>query len=476
MKTVFNNPPAHEAIDPYKILYNIGAMMDLPTGSYVRGVKGENILNGGFGALVAMVGRPNFFKSTIEHYMTLSAASRIAASGYAPYINTYDTEMNIHLDRLLIFSRRFKEFKDIDIIEAGIWKITDSTKHLGDEWYRILKDFLKSDKIKNKRQYIKDTPFIDKKGQVIKAMIPTFSEVDSLTKFVTADVEEISNKNAIGESGGNMIFARASLGKARLLMELPAVCNAASHYTIVTSHVSDISSMGATPNQPPQKKLQHMRQGEKIKGVPDDFLFLTNSLWQATNSTVLMNAARTGPEFPRTRETQEESPADLNKVTLKLLRNKSGPSGYVMDILVSQIEGVLPTLSEFFFIKENGRFGLEGSNTNYHLALLPEVSLQRTTVRENIDNNEKLRRAIKITADILQIKQLYPSLPFEIPDLKVLREKLDKQYGWDLLLNTRDFWTFDQYENAVPFLSSMDILEMYYDLYVPYFLRDKKGK
>ena len=61
MKTVFNNPPAHEAIDPYKILYNIGAMMDLPTGSYGRGVKGENILNGGFGALISMVGRPIFF-------------------------------------------------------------------------------------------------------------------------------------------------------------------------------------------------------------------------------------------------------------------------------------------------------------------------------------------------------------------------------------------------------------------------------
>lgn len=474
LKQMFTVTPAHETIDPYKILYNIGMLMDLPTGNYVRGQKGENILNGGFGALVAIVGRPNFFKSTIEHFMTLSAASRIAASGYAPYINTYDTEMNIHLSRLLYMSQKFPEFAGQDIIESGIWKITDSTKHLGNEWYKLLREWLRNEKIKNKKNYVIDTPFVDKKGAVIKTIFPTFSEVDSLTKFITSDVDEISTKNEIGDSGGNMVFARAGLGKARLLMELPAICNAAGHYTIVTSHVGDMNMMGMQPHQQPQKKLQHMRTGEKIKGAPDDFFFLTNSLWQATSSTLLLNAARTGPEFPRTRDQQEDSTTDLNKVTLKLLRNKSGPSGYTMDLLVSQTEGVLTSLSEFYFIKENDRFGLEGNNTNYHLALLPEVNIQRTTVRELLDTNEKLRRAVKMTADLLQIKQLYTQLPFEIPDMKLLREKLDQEYGWDTLLNTRDYWTFNQYEHPVPFLSAMDLLEMYHGLYKPWWFKKKE--
>lgn len=474
-KNLFTVKPPHESIDPYKILYNIGCLMDLPTGNYVKGAKGENIVNGGFGALIAMVGRPNVFKSTIAHFMTLSAASRIMSGGYAPYINTYDTETNIHISRLSALAKRFKQFANIDIIEEGYWKITDNVKHLGDEWYKILKDWLRGEKIKNKKAYTLKTPFIDKKGEPIYAVFPSFSQIDSLTKFTTADVEDIGNKNKLGEGGGNMVFARAGLGKARLLMELPAVCNAAAHYTITTAHVGEINTMGMQPHEKPQKKLQHMRANERIKGVPDDFLFLTNSLWQAMSCTIFFNNGTKTPEYPRTREEKDVESADLNKVTMKLLRNKSGPSGYTFDLLVSQTEGVLDTLSEFHFIKENDRFGLEGNNTNYHLSLLPDVNITRTTVRELIDGSEDFRRCVKMTADILQIKHFYPDLPFEIPDLKDLREKLDKEYGWDVLMNTRDYWTYNQYEHETPFLSAMDMLEMYHGLYVPYWFK-KKGK
>lgn len=479
IKNLFATKPDHESIDPYKILYNIGCLMDLPTGSYVRGMKGENIINGGFGALIAMVGRPNVFKSTIMHFMTLSTASKIMSGGYAPYINTYDSEMNIHISRLLGLAKRFKEFVNIDLIEDGIWKITDAVKHLGDEWYKKMKDWLRNEKIKNRKNYLLKTPFIDKKGEAITTIFPTFSQIDSLTKFVTADVEEIGNKNDLGTSGGNMIFARQGLGKARLLMELPGVCNAGAHYTICTAHVGEINMMGMQPHQQPQKKLQHMRQGEKIKGAPDDFFFLTNSLWQAMSSTVFFNNGTKCPEYPRTRDQKDLESVDLNKVTMKLLRNKSGPSGYTFDILVSQTDGVLDSLSEFHFIKENDRFGLDGNNTNYHLAILPDVNIQRTTIREMLHGegaNEKLRRAVKITADILQIKQLYPDLPFAIPDMKDLHAKLEKEYGWDILFATRDYWTFNQYEHEVPFLSAMDILEMYYDKYVPYWYKKKKGE
>ena len=479
IKNLLTTKPAHESIDPYKILYNIGCLMDLPTGQYVRGMRGENIINGGFGALIAMVGRPNVFKSTIMHYMTLSAASKIMSGDYAPYINTYDTEMNIHTSRLLSFAKRFKEFVNIDIIEEGMWKITDAVKHLGDEWYKIMKDYLRDTKIKNKKNLILKTPFIDKKGEAIMTVFPTFGQIDSLTKFITSDVDDIGNKNKLGEGGGNMVFARAGLGKARMLMELPGVCNAAAHYTICTAHVGEINTMGQQPHERPQKKLQHQRANERIKGVPDDFLFLTNSLWQAWSSTIFFNSGTKCPEYPRTREEKDIESVDLNKVTMKLLRNKSGASGYTFDLIVSQTEGVLDTLSEFNFIKDNDRFGLEGNNTNYHLALLPDVNITRTTIREMLhgeEANEKLRRAVKITADILQIKQLYPDLPFTIPDMKDLHAKLEKEYGWDVLFNTRDYWTFNHYEHEVPFLSAMDILEMYYDRYKPYWISSEKVK
>lgn len=470
MQNIFASKPAFTPIDAYKVLYNVGCLMDLPTGFYVKGMRGENIVNGGLGSLVAIVGKPNVFKSTIAHYMTLSAASKIAASGYSPYINTYDTEMNIHPDRMRYFAKQFPEFGSTDLIDEGIWNITDSTKHLGNEWFKVLKDFLRGEKIKNAKKYTMTTPFLGRDGKPIETMFPTFGEVDSLSKFVTADVEEMQNKNQIGDSGGNTIFMRAGLAKARLIMELPVLCNGAAHYTVATAHVGQENTMGVPQHQQPTKKLQHMRQGEKIKGAPDDFFFLTNSLWQAVSSTLCIVKETKADLYPRTRAQADEVTTDLNVVTLKLLRNKSGPSGYSVPIIVSQTEGVLPTLTEFHFIKENDRFGLDGNNTSYRLTLYPKTTLMRTTVRECIDADPLLRRAIKITADLLQIKELYKELPLKVPPLQELYDKLEKQYGWDKLLNTRDYWTFDQYENKVPFLSTLDILEMYYDRYTPYFL------
>lgn len=477
MQQLFKKRPEFTEIDPYKISYNIGCLMDIPTGKYVKGLKGENILNGGLSLITAIAGKGNTFKSTIEHYMILSAASKVAASGITPYINTYDTEMNINLDRLLTFASRFPEFQNVDLHHEKIWSVTDKTNHLGNEWYKILKEFLKNEKLKNKKEYTFETPFIDKDGKPIQVLFPTFGEIDSISEFETADIEDIQDKNQLGESGGNTIHMRLGLAKTRLLMELPSLCNVASHYLILTAHVGAEIPMQQGPYAVPTKKLQHMKMGEKIKGVTDKFFFLPNCVWQTVSSTLLNNQSTKGPEFPKHRGFNEENSTDLNIVTLKQLRNKSGPSGFSVEIIVSQTEGVLPSLTEFYYIKENDRFGLEGNNTSYNLILYPEVKLSRTTVRESIDNDELLRRAIKITADLLQIKTYIKTLPYEIPDLKQLYDKLDKKYGWKTLLQTRDFWTFNNYEHKVPFLSTLDILEMYYDKYEPYWLKSpKKGK
>lgn len=474
MQMLFTKKPAFVEVDPYKFSYNIGCLMDIPTGKYVKGQKGENILNGGLSLLTAIAGKGNTFKSTIEHYMMLSAASKVASSGIMPYMNTYDTEMNIDLDRLLSFANRFPEFENIDLHKEGTWSVTDKTNHIGNEWYKLLKDFLKNEKLKNKKDYTFETPFVNKDGKPLKTLFPTFGEIDSISEFETSDIGEIQDKNQLGDSGGNTIHMRMGLAKTRLLMELPGLCNSAAHYMILTAHVGAEIPMQQGPYAVPTKKLQHMKMGDKIKGVTDKFFFLPNSVWQTMSSTNLNNQNTKGPEYPKTRTQPDEGSQDLNIVTIKQLRNKTGPSGFTLELIISQTEGVLPSLTEFHYIKENGRFGLEGNNVNYNLTLYPDAKLQRTTIREQIDTDPLLRRAIKITSDLLQIKTYYKTLPLEIPDLKDLYEKLDKKYGWKTILETRDYWTFNHYTHKVPFLSTLDILEMYYDIYSPYFLQESK--
>ena len=470
MKSLFTVKPEFKEVDPFKIQYNLGALLDIPTGKYVRGRKGENILNAGLPLLTAVTGKGNTFKSTISHYMILSAASKVAESDILPYINTYDTEMNIQIERLKDFAKTFPAFRNIDLFKEGVWSVTDKSHHTGNEWYKLLKEFLKNEKIKNNKKYTFETPFKGIDDKPIYTVFPTFGQIDSISEFETADIEEIQDKAELGDSAGNTIHMRLGLVKTRLLMELPTICNQAAHYMVLTAHVGTEIPMQQGPYAIPTKKLQHMKAGEKIKGVSDKFFFLPNIVWQTVNASTLINQNTKGPEYPKTREDKDDNPYDLNIVSLKLLRNKSGPSGVTIDLIVSQRDGVLPSLSEFHFIKENGRFGLEGNNVHYNLVLYPEVKLSRTTVRELIDKDPLLRRAIKITADLLQIKMFYRNLEFDIPTIEEFYTKLNKEYGMKKLLETRDYWTFNQYDHKVPFLSTFDLLEMYYGKYKPYWL------
>ena len=474
MKVLFKNKPAFTQVDPCKVFYNTGALMDIPTGKYVRGMKGESIMNGGLSVFGAVMGKPNTYKTKIARFMMLSAASKVASSGIFPYLNTYDTEVNVDVEHCLSLAHRFESFKGHDLCADGVWSITDKTHHMGNEWFKLMKDFLRNEKIKNKKDYIFDTPFLDKDGKAIKTIFPSFGDLDSVSEFSTSDIEDIQNKNELGDSAGNTIHMRSGLAKTRLLMEIPGVCNAASHYIIMTAHIGKEIPMGQGPYVVPTKQLPHMKAGEVVKGVAGKFLFLTNLLWQTVSSSTLNNQTTKGPEFPKTRDRVDEGSFDLNVVTIKLVRNKSGASGYSFDLIVSQTEGVLPTLTEFYYVKENGRYGMDGNDRNYAMTLYPEVSLSRTTVREKIDNDPLLCRAIKITADLLQIKQFYKEFPLEIPEVKDLYEKIGKKYDWKQLLATRDYWTFNHYEHPVPFLSTMDLIEIYHDMYTPYWLTGKK--
>jgi hypothetical protein len=472
MDMVFKNKPAFKEIDSVKLMYNVGALLDIPTGKYILGIHGESILNGGLGVLTAIAGRGNTYKSTIAHYMMFSAANAVAASGYSPYMSLYDTEMSISPDRLKDLSSRFDHFKDTDIIADKLLSITDKTMHMGNEWYEILKTFLKGDKLKNKKDYMIATPFTDPEGKIINTVFPTFGEIDSISEFETADIQEIQNKNELGDSGGNTIHMRLGLAKTRLLMELPSLCNSSGHYMLMTAHLGTDMNIGGGPHSMPTKKLQHMKMGDKIKGVTDKFFFLPNLFWQTLGLIPLTNKDTKGPEFPKVPAAGETENNDLNLVTVRQLRNKSGPSGVNIDIIVSQTEGVLPSLTEFYYLKENGRFGLEGSNVSYSLALLPDVKLSRTTVRQAIDTNPLLRRAIKITADLLQMKQLWRHLDLNIPEPKELYDKLKETYDWNVLLDTRDWWTFKNDTADKNFLSTMDLVNMYHGRYIPFWMKD----
>ena len=458
-----------------KILINIGATLDIPTGFYVTGKHGESILLGGLGNLTGMTGIGNSFKSTIMHYMTLSAASRIMLGVDISSIQTYDTEMNIHLERLRELSHRHEAFKESDILSDGLWTITDKSIYYGNEWFEKLKEYLKTKK-DNSSKLTFDTPFLDRDGSsLMKVLVPTFGQVDSFSEFETSDVAKIMDENELGESGGNTIHMRQGLAKTRFLMEMPALGASANHFTLLSAHLGKDMAIASGPYAPPPtKKLQHMSQGDKIKGVTDKFFFLTNNFFQTKSVTKLINQGTKGPEYPRDSDDNAAGDTDLNLVAMILLRGKSGPSGTVFELVVSQTEGVLPSLTEFNFIKNNDRFGINGTLVNYSLDIYPDCKLSRTTVRGKIDNDVKLVRALNITSELCQMHQHYRAL--NLCTAKELYDKIKEQgYDWDFILSeTRGWWTLNNDTASKYFLSTLDLVKMAKGQYHPYWLEDDK--
>ena len=110
-----------------KIYIPVGCLMDIPTASIIKGAKGETIFNGGLGQVIGVVGAGNNFKSTLIHYMTLSAASKIAEATKT-YILTYDTEVNISFDRLERFASEFPSLGEQPILGSDpMWAIMDKS-------------------------------------------------------------------------------------------------------------------------------------------------------------------------------------------------------------------------------------------------------------------------------------------------------------------------------------------------------------
>ena len=466
-----------EKVKP-KILINIGCLMDIPTGFIVTGKKGESIINGGLPQISGLVGRGNNYKSTIMHYMALSAYDKISASHETNMV-TYDTEMNTFLERLEDLSKRFEHIPD-DIIRSnkGLWTVTDKSQMPGNKFALILNEYSEN-KIKDKDSKITIECFKDPyEDKPLSTLLPSFVEIDSLSEFEAESTIEMLSNDLDG-SDTNTFAMKQGLFKSKFLSTLPRLASMSNTFILFTGQVSNKINMATGPAAmaQPVKDLQYLKQGDSIKGISNKFFFLLNSAWFLHTASLLKNKSTEQAEYPV--DTSSNQSNELNVVKLTQLRSKSGSSGYTISVIVSQDEGVLPTLTEFHHIKENNRFGLSGNNVHYNLDIYPDVSLSRTTIRNKIDSDPRLRRAINITSELLQLSIFNPELETQglMCTPKELYEDIKKLgYDWNVLLDTRGYWTIDQYTNKVPFLSTVDLLKMRKGLYTPYFLKDNKEK
>lgn len=451
-----------------RALLNLGCMLDIPTGKWVEGPRGESIMNGGLSYFTGVAGRGNMFKSVLLHFMTLRILQRYRKS----VASVHDTEASIQYSRFQQLAQHLEWLNEHELAECGRLFLSDNTVMSGNEWFAGFRKFIE-EKIKNRKEWLCTTPFLDPVSKSpIKIMYPTVNSLDSISMLQTDSVEAIYQKNEIGESGANTDSLRGSAAKSQMLMQIPTLTGRGEVRSLMSAHMGD--DIPLDPYAPNVKKLGFLKGKDKLKHTPEKFTFLTNNLWQVLSATVLKTKDHT-PVYPRNSDDSLEGDTDLQLLTIRNLRAKSGPTGMSLQLIVSQSEGLLVPLSEFHYCRSN-KYGMGGHDQAYFFDLRPEVVMRRTTVRSKLMEDPRMERVCQITSEMLQMEQLWDVDKDLHCSPKQLYEDLKAAgYDWDQLLDTRGYWTFEE-EAAEhkPFLSTMDLLRMRKGLYKPYWLDGKK--
>jgi hypothetical protein len=445
-------------------MLNIGAGFDIPTGSYRLGKHGESILNGGLAPFTAIVGKGNTFKTAIAMFMMGRVLERY---GHANGLH-YDTECTFSPDRILSLMSHLEPGTAQGWLDEGRIYLTDDSIAKGNQWFKQTVQNYGEMKKKDKGS-IGHLPFVDSKGNHIPYHYPTVNIADSMSEMKFDDLEKNYAKMEIGQGEMQTEAMRVSNAKRMLIEKTQGYANAGGLYVLMTAHLGKDLNMDGKPQE---KKMTFMKQGDKISKVPTQIMSLPNNAWEISTGTVLIDRNTKEWMYPKPGDVETAGNPDLLTLIAKNLRGKNGPSGVPWEFVMSQAEGLLPSLTEFNYIKNTNRYGLGGNDRNYYVELCPDVKLMRTTVRGKIDETPELRRALEITMEMCQMRYLWhtrdPKYNMTPEELRVGLEK--KGYKWDVLLNTRGFWTFEEDKHPLPFLSTMDLLRMYHDEYRPYWM------
>jgi len=460
---------------PIKALFNMGSLMDIPncSGSYRFGKHGEALLNGGLSNFEGIGGRANTHKSSFMHFRSLRLIDRYPTTTGS----NLDTEFSQTTGRFNLLRtthpRLEAEKFDFEDEDQQVLTITDARKYRGDDYWEEVKDYTK---IKmNSKDAIMTLPFVSGKGQNFKGLVADMMAIDSLSRMGTKSLDKIIDNNDVGSNSMQTFGARDSGVKAQMLIQISDYALRTGLVCQLTAHVDDEVNLEMFPTS--TKKLSFLKNGLKFKYVSNQFAFLPNNLWYVFSASPYNNATTKYTEYPR--DKSDTNSTDLMRMFIQNLRGKFGSSGSPTELMVSQRNGILPTLSEYHYCRKMKNkptepgFGLVGNNSTAVLALKPDVKFTRNTIRTKYMEHPELVRGFEITSEIGQMKELWHHLPanYKLITMEEIYEKL-VELGYDvdfLLRETRGFWTHVESEDMFgPFLSSWDVLRIVFDEYYPY--------
>lgn len=430
------------------IHFNTGTIFDLWSGKLVKGYDGKYYINGGISNLTYLFhGRTHSYKSTSVDSLIANLLS-IYRDMSAVVIDTENHKLD---------SERYDNLTSDGSIVSD--RITISEKlYISEVLQKILE--VDADRMKNKKDLMIESPFLNYKGDRIKSwiLLPIF--IDSLTELESKSEKELLRKHELEDSKLNMIFMNDGKRKKILSRAIAACCVDSGFSFFGSAHTGDEMNLD-NPQAKPKKHSIYMKAGEKIKGMPKSSTY---------NAQIMIETNVSSGIDPNTKEPyyagENEQTTNLNELNLFIQKGKNNVSGINCEMMVTQKEGIQNALSNFHFAKKGKTDGVVFSGKGHGFAapcFMPDKTSSRNTIRKNLEESYELRRAFDLIAQMKYVKMFYDRSVIPVPvdeiDINKAAEKLlstNSSLVTDIL-NSRGYWTY--LPDDRPYMSVYDVFE-----------------
>lgn len=445
---------------------NTGTILDISAGSWVEGHRGQSICNGGLSLFSMIAALPNMFKSAVAAGIAGVTLRAYRDSVFHPH-DTETTMVAERVERLTRLSawcplagvRRYE-----NLLSEGRMFFSSSVAYTGTELFDLVKKFAKHRLEKEPKQAFE---MLDPNtGKPYMYWPPMIEFWDSLSGLKTDNAVEMLAENDVGTADLNMLAMRMNSGKSQIVEQAPDMTARHGIYLLCTGQVGQAYTLD--PKKPGVKTLKFLNGEVKLKRVPENTSFQTGNCYVISHYSKMM---REGKAIYPYEQGRDEEQVDLIELKLTNMRGKFGISGVPLTIIVSQKDGWLPYLSNFSYLKEDAdKYGFIGNDRQYAMALKPDVTLMRTTVRQKLRESWSLQRAVQTQMEMHWMFTHWTEFEEELKcePTQLYEEIKALGYDWELLLNTR-FWHSTVEEGKdIPYLSTYDLLKMRVGRYHPY--------
>lgn len=453
---IFSKAPVARSIE---MQFSIGGGFDIPTASFIEAVDGEMAMLSGKNLVNSIMGPENAFKTGVINFIEGKVLNNYPGN----VLIIFDTEGSFTYVRINRFIKQTypRYGRLINDLNTDLIQMVKQDELAGDKFFEMMKE-VAAERFKDKGGF-KTTAYVDTDGSLFKTKPAIGVLIDSFTemKFDVLAVK-MTDKNEVGSSETLTVPMQAAKIKSEMITQYPKICRSGSIYISQVAHMD--TKVEINMYAPKPHKLAFSKSGTVAKGVTGKFKFINNNLYEIQGYAPLYKGTGKADRvamYPLNDSDKEAGTVDLMVVHLTQTRNKTGPSGPVISLVISQSAGVLEALTDFYNVKViRGNYGIGGNNLSYWLELCPDVKLSRTTVRTKLDESYRLRRGVEIMHSMAQY-QAYHNITNEAylvkPD-ELYASLIEKGYDWNVLLDTVNFHTYE--ENKLEFRKSLSLLDL----------------